>query len=393
MNKTMKSIFSLVAICAVMAILLAMTNALTAPIIEKNQEAAANEALLVVMPTGKDFEKMELSSYTLPATVTEAYREAGGGYVIKLLTSGYGSNFSIMCGVNADGKVSGVVCLDSNETLGHEKTYGANLVGKTVETVESVDTISGATKTTLAYRSAVKDALNAALILGGASVDIRTEEEILADRLAEALPTANGEFEKVFLTEVREGVDAVYIAANKTGYVCVIGESFVATDDSGALIGEMPADVNVDVAALIGRIKASNPVALDLEKYEGVHKNVTSAAKTESGNYVLEVKGAGYGIVGGDDYHPASGEYILIRVSMTADGKIIDCFTVSQKETDGIGSACADESFYSKFVGKTEADYKNVDAISGATMTTDGYKKAIERAFEAVKIFEGGSES
>ena len=73
---------------------------------------------------------------------------------------------------------------------------------------------------------------------------------------------------------------------------------------------------------------------------------------------------------------------------MTKDGKIIDCLTVSQKETDGIGSTCANEEFYSQFDGKTEADYKDIDAISGATLTTNGYTKAIERAFNSVKIFE-----
>ena len=129
---------------------------------------------------------------------------------------------------------------------------------------------------------------------------------------------------------------------------------------------------------------------VDLTAFEGIHKNVVSVKKTATGNYVLEVKGAGYGITGGDEYHPASGEYILIRVSMTAQGKIIDTLTVSQKETDGIGSVCADEKFYGQFDGKTQADYDSVEGISGATMTTKGYKQAILRAFEAVTILEGG---
>ena len=137
-----KSVVVLTAICGVISLLLAATNALTAPIIEKNQAAAANEALLVVMPDGTDFEKMDLSSYELPATVTEAYKEAGGGHVVKLTTTGYGSGFVIMCGVNADGTVSGAVCLSSNETLGHEKTFGENFTGKNSETVEAVDVIS-----------------------------------------------------------------------------------------------------------------------------------------------------------------------------------------------------------------------------------------------------------
>ena len=44
-----------------------------------------------------------------------------------------------------------------------------------------------------------------------------------------------------------------------------------------------------------------------------------------------------------------------------------------------------------QFAGKTEADYKDIDAISGATMTTNGYTEAIGRAFTAVQIMEGGA--
>ena len=76
---------------------------------------------------------------------------------------------------------------------------------------------------------------------------------------------------------------------------------------------------------------------------------------------------------------------------MTKEGKIIDCLTVSQEESKGIGDACANEKFYGQFDGKTETDYGEIDAISGATITTNGYIKAIGRAFECVKILEGGA--
>ena len=82
-----------------------------------------------------------------------------------------------------------------------------------------------------------------------------------------------------------------------------------------------------------------------------------------------------------------------ILVSMSADGKIIDCLTVYQNETEGVGSSCENESFYDQFVGKTEENYDQIDAIGGATLTTDGYKEAILRAFACVKIFEGGAEN
>lgn len=384
MKKSVTSTLVLFAICAVMAVLLALTNSITAPIIQKNQEAAANEALLEVMPEGEGFEKMDLSTYELPATVTEVYKEAKGGYVVTLTTTGYGSGFVIMCGVSADGTVTGTVCLASTETLGHEKTFGANFVGKDATGVDATDTISGATKTTRAYKNAVKDALNTAIILGGGSVDLRDPAQILNDNLSAALPAGEGKFTKLFIAEVIEGIDAVYTADNGKGYVFVIGEEFIPVDESGNTD-------NTTVKTAYDILVASTAEDIDLAPYADTLKYITSARKTASGNFILEVKGPGYGITGGDEYHPASGEYIIVRVSMTPEGKIIDTYTVSQEESKGIGDACADEKFYGQFDGKTESDYKDIDAISGATLTTNGYLKAIERAFEALNTLKGGS--
>ncbi len=384
MKKSVQSTLVLVAICAVMAILLALTNSITAPIIKQNQDAAANEALLVVMPEGEGFEKMDVSSYTLPATVTEVYKEANGGYVVTLTTAGYGSGFVIMCGVSADGTVTGAVCLASTETLGYEKTFGESFTGKDAAGVDAVDTISGATKTSSAYKNAIKDALNTAIILGGGSVDLRDPAQILNDNLSAALPAGEGKFTKLFIAEVIEGIDAIYTADNGKGYVFVIGEEFIPVDESGNTD-------NTTVKTAYDILVASATEDIDLTAYAETLKYVTSAKKTATGNFIFEVKGPGYGIVGGDEYHPASGEYIIVRVSMTPEGKIIDTFTVSQEESKGIGDACADEKFYGQFDGKTESDYKNIDAISGATLTTNGYLKAIERAFEALNTLKGES--
>ena len=168
MKNNIKNLAVFVCVCTAITLLLALTNAITAPLIQKNQDASINAALLKVMPEGTGFELVPLDDLNLPNTVTEVYKETSGiGYVIKLETSGYGNDMVIMCGVELNGTVTGAVCVSSNETLGKEKTYGNNFKGKDEAGVDAVDTIGGATKTTAAYKNAVKDALKAVVILNG----------------------------------------------------------------------------------------------------------------------------------------------------------------------------------------------------------------------------------
>ncbi len=386
--KHFKSVIALTAICAVISILLAITNLITGPIIEKNASAAANEALLVVYPDGGDFTQVDISTFELPATVTDAYQASNGGYVIKLLTNGYKADMVLMCGIDGAGTVTGATCLSSGETLGYEKTYGDNLKGKTVADIDAVETISGATMTTSGYKNAVKDALNATIILGGGTVDIRSEEEILNDNLSEALPAAEGKFVSWFMAEALENVTAVYEAENGAGYVLVSGEEFIAVDKTGAVLTTVADDVKATMESNAQLILNSSLTEIDITGYSNMPSQVKKVYKTASGNYVFELGANGFGI-NGDHYYNPSGKQIEIKASATKDGKIIAVLTTAQYETDNIGSACADASFYSQFNGKTEADYSDIEAISGATITTNGYKTAIAKVFEAVKILEG----
>ena len=397
--KMIKSVAVLVAICTVIGILLGITNAITAPFIEANQAAKENGALLEVLPTGKNFAKCDLAEFEgLPETVREIYTEENGGYVVKLETTGYGTGMIIMCGINADLTVAGTKCISSNETLGYEKTYGENLVGKDIETVGEVDTIAGATKTTGAYRSAVKDAIGAAIIVGGGSVDLRTEEEILRDNLSAALPAANGEFEKVFLYKELTVASAYYKATNGAGFVALVEnegaegedaatELFYAADAEGVFAADAPEGLNEELAAQL----AVTFTTISKSDYTGISSSVRSIKLTDSGTYLLELRAAGYGINGEEDeYHEISHEYIIIRVCISADGKIIDCLTVSQAETEGVGDACANEKFYGQFDGKTQENYTEIDGIGGATITTDGYMAAILTGFKTVEILTAG---
>ena len=173
MKKSIKSICILVGICAVLAILLALTNAITAPIIEKNQREAAYAALLEVMPEGQNFVELDLDSYTLDKSIKQVYVEDGGGYVFTVRTKGYASGLLVMCAISADGTIAGTKVLSSAETpsIGGvaADVIAAQLIGKTEDSASSVDVVADATKTSEGYLRAVALSYDAMEILKGAA--------------------------------------------------------------------------------------------------------------------------------------------------------------------------------------------------------------------------------
>ena len=112
-----------------------------------------------VMPEASEFTPVPADG--LDETVTEVYLADTGGYVFRLDATGYYPHMMILCGVGADGAVTGAVCTESSESLGREATYGEQLVGVTADTVDGVPVTAGATKTTKGYKKAVAVALEA----------------------------------------------------------------------------------------------------------------------------------------------------------------------------------------------------------------------------------------
>ncbi|MBO5682740.1 MAG: FMN-binding protein, partial [Clostridia bacterium] len=232
-------------------------------------------------------------------------------------------------------------------------------------------------------------ALGAVKALSGEAVDFRTDEEIFRDNLKAALPAANGEFEAyLFVEEIEDTPGVIYAAKNGSGYVVVLDttpQSFVGIDATGKIVTDCPAEDKSAIESAMAKIAAITTSDVDLSGFEGISSSVLSVKSTSAGSYIVDVTAKGYT----SKYGAAP---IHIRVSITEEGKIIDTLTVSQSESAGIGDACAKEEFYSQFDGKTEENYGEIDAITGATVTTNAYKKAILEAFKAVSIIKGGNE-
>ena len=415
MMKHIKSILTLFVICAVVSVALATVNGITAPIILDRQNQAAAGALLEVMPEGGTFEKLDLSGYsTLPATVKEAHKASNGGYVLQIEWSGFNPGNVTMVGVSADGKVTGTKTITVKDSGGNGKDSATEIpnmdangyyVGADINTIDGVDTVGGVTVSTKAYRAAVKDALAAATILGGGSYV--SPEEMFQNNLNAALGTENATFTKHFFVEVVEGVDAIYVAENNAGYVVIIGEEFIGVDVNGAVVGGVDSETNAitvsdenkaTAEAAVATIKSTTDTDIDLTAFEGLSKRIVSVKVTNAGVYVIDVEGEGFGIKGEHHYMP-SGKYILIRVAITSEGEIINCTTLEQYETNGLGAICGEEEYYGKFIGTTSENYVEIkDDLLGLIegeptigLTTNGYMKAIENAFAAVKTFEGGA--
>jgi electron transport complex protein RnfG len=398
-------------ICLVVAVLLSVVNMFTAPVIAGRQNAAANEALLEVLPNGKNFKEVELTA-DYPAIVTKGYT-ADGGCVFQMEVTGKSTGLIIMVGVDSDGKITGTKVIANQETPsyadkvfpGLEGTSG-KYTGMTLEGFEPQLT-SGATLTSRAYSEAVKAALQASVLASGGSVDTRTEEEKHNDACNLALGTTGKTFERWFMTETLVGVSNVYTCED--GIVLVIGDEYVGINNAGAIVkgatkdskeaSEVSADARAkaEVAYAVYTLTLAADYRTEVERPSKASKRVTKIELTKTGNYVMYMEGAGNGKNGEEYAHP-SGEYIEFMVCISADGVIIDVMTTSRgTESEGFGDVCETDVYTEQFRGATvdniviteegmSSTSTDLGIIAGATVTSNGYQQALQRAFKAFSL-------
>ncbi len=408
MKKNIMPSVVLGSICLIVALMLSLINSITAPMIEAAQNAAANEALLVVLPDGKNFEEITLDE-KYPSVITRGYR-ADGGFVFQANVTGKSSGLIILVGIDTEGKIVGTEVIADQET----DTYDVNVFPAVTGTEGAykgmeLDTfapylVSGATLTSAAYSEAVKAALQSFAIANGGSVDIRTPEQILQDNCNAALGTTGVTFTKWFATEILEGIDAVYVAADNSGRVFVIGESFIGVKADGTYADASA--VNTEVPLIANTIIENSTLTEITELPQGIDKKIVlKAYVTESGNYVFDLKASGFANYSYEEGYSDVEVPIYISVSINADGKIIDCVTTEQSESKGYGEVCGTDEYRNQWTGATNDDIvistgpigkdnTDIGAIAGATITTKGYQKAIKAAFAAFEILtENGGEA
>ena len=387
MKKNLLPSIVLGSICLVVAVLLSVVNSFTAPIIKERQEAAANAALLEVLPGGSDFKEIEITA-DYPSIVTKGW-VANGGSVFQMEVTGYKSGLVIMCGVDADGKIAGVKHISSNETFGAEGQLNVDYTAA-APTLDSLTQLpsasaSGAPMTTKAYYDAIKAALQSAILASGGSVDTRTDEQKHSDALNFALNTTGKTFEKWFGVEEIAGVSAIYTC--DAGTVIILGDNYVGFDTEGNVVksatmdSTSASDVSDALKAEAEAAYASYQAALNssLVIDDSYPEIVKSGSKLSNGYvFTMEVTGKYEGLV--------------IQVTVGFDGKIVDTKVVETNETPSYSNKVFPnvEGENGAYNGSSLDNFSE-HLVSGATLTSQAYADAVKAALQSFVIAEGGS--
>ena len=162
-NEFVLPIIVLVAICIFISAAMAAINLITAPKIDEAQRQKEEEALSIVVPDNQGFTKQEISD--LPESVVALYSDNGSSAVAVMLSiKGYDSSnpMSVAVGFDEDGKIiktSVISCNGETKGIGSkvsDESFLSRFSG--LSDVSSVDTISGATISSSAFKDAVADA-------------------------------------------------------------------------------------------------------------------------------------------------------------------------------------------------------------------------------------------
>ena len=106
---------------------------------------------------------------------------------------------------------------------------------------------------------------------------------------------------------------------------------------------------------------------------------VDAYKETSGKGYVVTASAQGYG------------GPVNLMVGFDANGTITGVKMLEHQETPGFGAKLAEDSYGAGYVGKTASDYTEVDGISGASITSKAYKKALGTAFELYSAASGNS--
>ena len=415
MKENIKSVVVLTAICLVVAVLLAYTNSITAPIIAANKAAKASGSLLEVMPEATGFENITDTLANLPATVKEVHKETSGlGHVMILgTTSQFSSDeMGITVAIGADGKISNILLTGYYESKDFGADYPATYIGQD-SALGGVSTVAGCTFSSSAFKNAIADAFNVLVENNLVAAGEKSEEQLIAEAMPLALPGAFNSLGNPIATAIDAPVLQAYKANNGCGYIYVMdggsyGTVVVGVNAFGVakVISLDGTDVTADCADIAAEAVALNPVLT----VENLESNTKSASRGfEEGTVLTPVEGlevftdviAAFTATVGEEtqYAVLTGpiaygdETMKMLVVFNANGEVLTYRPFTELILHGEYYAThelTDESAYiAQFIGLTEGTYSDdMTLVAGATMTANAVASNFRSAFEAFNLIK-----
>ena len=165
---------TLLAICAVVAAVLAGVNMITKDRIAEIQAQKTEKAIEEVLPNVQGLQQLPLSG---DAGIVQAVYTAGGNYAVQVAPGGFDGEVTMMVGIE-NGAVTGISVISHTETPGlgavaaaqnaKGEAFRGQFVGQsgTLEIGEQIDAMYGATMTSTAVVTGVNAALSYVANLG-----------------------------------------------------------------------------------------------------------------------------------------------------------------------------------------------------------------------------------
>ena len=399
-------ILALIALAA--ALLLAVTNAITAGPIKEHEEAAQNAAFQSVM-TADSFSTMSIPDGCNVTSLVEAKKDGKTiGYCAVSSAKGYGGNVAVTLGVDMDGKIVGCQIGDTNfaETDGFgarwkEPARAEAFIGLSAFGGDTIEAITGATVTSKAVLAASNDVLKCISHVLGKDV----EGDVLAFGVKEEKPAQTveltGDVHQGKAVGFGNGEVTARLTLNDDGTIAALVID-ASTQTPG--FGTRCADEEF-TAQFIGK---SGPFTLN-ENVDGLTgATITSTAAVEAINAALTSPA-----MAAEDLEPAATEAPMvlenaktatiagfggadITVQVTDENGVITALVVdASTQTPGLGQKCAEEAFTSQFIGKSAPLTlgEGIDAVASATITSQAVVDAVNSLYAAAEPVEEPTEA
>ena len=182
-----------------------------------------------------------------------------------------------------------------------------------------------------------------------------------------------------------EDIKENYVGIKRTYVMPLLVLTTICLVVSGALALMDSVTYPIISAAAVERAQASMAEIIpdatgfeevDFEVFEGIPSTIREVYRTTNDvGYIFIAAINGF-----------SGDITVIS-GITSDGRIIACDTLSHTETKGIGTILELETFLGPFRG-LDSQLDGIDTVTGATISTRAYIRAIEDIFEAFEIIK-----